>query len=674
MIDFNRTMKTYLLLIALFLAYPLSAQNKTKLTRAESFWGLHFDRHLGLTDSHIGATLTEGMVDSLLNMARPDYIQIDCKGHPGVSSYPTSVGQQAASYDKDPLALIRKVTDAHHVGLYVHYSGVKDLNYVRLHPEQARVQQNGKPDPENTSLWGDYANKLLIPQLKEIALKYHVDGAWVDGEAWAVEPDFGPQALAEFQKETGIVMTSAEPKKSSNYKQFLEFNRKKFISYLKYYTNQVHKEAPKFQICSNWAFSGMMPDPVPGDIGLDFFSGDYDPGNSVNIANWHARALAGQGISFDLMAWSFVHDFANGVSIPKTSLQLCQEAAPVISVGGGIQAYFRQNADISFQPAAFRIMKELADFVIPRREFCKGISIIPQVALLYSTAAWKENVDVIYKSTGVGRIQGILNSLLDGQSSVEVLMTSQFEKRLNQYPVVVIPEWKTIEPELTGMLKKYVAEGGNLLIIGASATAGFDELLGVRQKELPKKMVRNICVGDRFAAVSEEVREVECLPGTTGLFKLYTSADLRFPAELAATVRSFGKGKVAGIYIDFGSSYLINTSPVIRDFTAGIMKQLLPHPIVEIEGSHKVNVVPTTKNGNLLIQLINTSGDHANPNVKGIDEIPALNNLALSVLTPTRPKSVLLQPEGLPLKYTYLNGRTALVVPKLPIHSIIEIK
>ena len=667
-------MKKYLVWVfAILLSCSLSAQNNVKLSRANSFWGLHFDRHLGLTDSHIGATLTEGMVDSLLNMARPDYIQVDCKGHPGVSSYPTEVGQQAASYDKDPLALIRKITDAHQVGLYVHYSGVKDVNYVRLHPEQARVQPNGKPDPENTSLWGDYSEKLLIPQLKEIALKYRVDGAWVDGESWAVEPDFGPNVLASFKKETGIDITAAEPRTSENYRQFLEFNRKKFITYLKNYTHEVHRAAPDFQICSNWAFSGMMPDAIPSDIGLNFYSGDYDPGNSLNIANWHARALSGQGIAFDLMAWSFAHDFSKGVSIPKTSLQLCQEAAPVMSLGGGIQVYFRQNADISFQPAAFRIMKEVADFVIPRRDFCKGVSIIPQVALLYSTAAWKESVDIVYKSTGVSKIQGVLNALLDGQSSVEVLMTKQLEKRMSDFPVIVVPEWKAIEPELDDMLRKYVANGGNLLILGASATERYDDLLGVKQKEAPVKMVRNICVGDRFAAVSEEVRSVKCYPGTTELSRLYTSADLRYPAETAATIRSWGKGKVAGIYIDFGSSYLINTSPVIRDLTANLIKLLCPDPIIRVEGTHKINVVPTTKNGKLLIQLINTSGDHANPNVKGIDEIPVLNNLNVSVLTKSKPKSVVLQPDGTALKYSFANGRTLIVVPKLEIFNTLEI-
>ena len=99
----NQRRIIYVLLIGL-LAVPLNAQNRIK-TRAESFWGVHFDRHTQLTDDHLGKTLTEGMVDSMLTAVRPDYIQVDSKGHPGVSSYPTEVGQQAAGYDKDPLAL-----------------------------------------------------------------------------------------------------------------------------------------------------------------------------------------------------------------------------------------------------------------------------------------------------------------------------------------------------------------------------------------------------------------------------------------------------------------------------------------------------------------------------------------------------------------------------------------
>jgi hypothetical protein len=51
--------------------------HKAKISRKESYWGLHFDQHLSITSSHVGAALTEGMVDSLLMNGRPDYIQFD---------------------------------------------------------------------------------------------------------------------------------------------------------------------------------------------------------------------------------------------------------------------------------------------------------------------------------------------------------------------------------------------------------------------------------------------------------------------------------------------------------------------------------------------------------------------------------------------------------------------
>jgi hypothetical protein len=651
-----------------------SQLHPSKISREASFWGLHFDQHLSATSSHVGAQLTESMVDSILLYGRPDYIQVDCKGHPGISSYPTEVGKKAISFDKDPLALIRKVTDQQQVSLYVHYSGVRDSNYASQHPDQARIQTDGKPDPGNTSFWGDYSDKLLIPQLKELALKYKIDGAWIDGEAWAVQPDYHPAALAEFKKVTGIESIPHKPS-DKYYKEFVEFNRTSFLRYVKHYAKEVHAAAPNFQLCSNWAFSDMMPEPIPNDIGLNFYSGDNDPTNSLNKANWHARALAGQGISFDLMAWSFSMNFKTGIRAPKSSLQLCQELAPVISLGGGVQTYFNQKGDVSFKQKDFSVIKEVADFILPRRDFCKGVSIIPQVALLYSTAAWKQSVDGVYSSSKVEKIQGVLNSLLDGQHAVELLMTHQLLKRLDEFPVVVIPEWQMIEPALETALRKYVYQGGKLMVVGAQATAKFDDILGVKEINAANLTRGYLNVADRFIELESATRLVEPLPGTLVVNKLFPLDDLaEKPFAVTATIANYGKGKTAGIYISLGEFYLNSTSPVVRDLFSDIINRLLPNPFVKIAGSHQVNVVPTTKDKKILIQLINTSGNHANDNVKGLDEITPLHNVSLSVSTKTKPQSVLLQPGATALNFKYVNGRTEIIVPTLPIHQIVEIK
>ena len=636
--------------------------------RSESFWGLHFDRHSEKNDDHLGATLTGEMIDSMLRIARPDYIQVDSKGHPGISSYPTEVGQQAQSYDKDPLALIRKVTNDHNVALYVHYSGVRDVNYVELHPDEARFGSDGKSDGQNTSLWGPYVDKLLIPQLKELALKYKVDGAWVDGESWAVLPDYQPAALEEFKRKTGITeipVLITDP----NYKTFLEFNRKKFISYVKHYAEEVHKVAPAFQICSNFAYSALIPEHVPEDIGLDFLSGDNSSSNSLNDANFHIRCLSNQGKPFDLMAWSFTNP-----NTPKTAIQLCQEGAAIISMGGGFQVYFQQNKDISFQPAMFGVMRDVADFILPRREYCKGVVPVPQIALFYSTAGWKSRVNEVYRLVGVDGMHGILNALLDGQHSVEILMTHHLKKRMKEYPVIVVPEWEIIEPDILKALDAYVREGGNLLVIGADATNQFENILGTRQVSAKQKVSQSLYYNKGFVNINSQYRNVECLADAQVFSSFYTTNDLRFPSGVASSVRKYGKGMVAGIYADIGSSYLSSTSPVLRNFLSDIIKTLFPDELVKVEGSHKLNVVPVTKDSKLLIQLINTSGDHANSNVKGIDEIPPLRNLKISILTSKKPVSVMLQPDGTPIKYDFFNGHITFILPELKIHNIIEIR
>ena len=53
----------------------------------------------------------------ICQLLKPDFIQIDCKGHPGWASYPTKIGNAMPEFEKDTL-----LTDAlgdHIVGQYI---------------------------------------------------------------------------------------------------------------------------------------------------------------------------------------------------------------------------------------------------------------------------------------------------------------------------------------------------------------------------------------------------------------------------------------------------------------------------------------------------------------------------------------------------------------------------
>ncbi|MBN2001659.1 hypothetical protein JW935_29225, partial [candidate division KSB1 bacterium] len=110
--------------ISLLFGKVSSGEMPARLKRSEAFLGVHFDFHAGNDCNHIGQNVDREMVEYILDMAKPDYVQCDCKGHAGFSSYPTKVGNQAPGFVRDPLKIWRQVTAERGVSLYVHYSGV----------------------------------------------------------------------------------------------------------------------------------------------------------------------------------------------------------------------------------------------------------------------------------------------------------------------------------------------------------------------------------------------------------------------------------------------------------------------------------------------------------------------------------------------------------------------
>mgnify|MGYP005891757203 FL=1 len=220
-------------------------------------------------------------------------------------------------------------------------------------------------------------------------------------------------------------------------------------------------------------------------------------------------------------------------------------------------------------------------------------------------------------------------------------------------------------------MQEYVKKGGNLLVIGSEATVLFDDILGVQG--VGERGASCLGFDNRFVDIQGKFREVRCEQGTEELAQLYQTNDFRFPSGSAATIHKYGKGKVAGVYMNIGESYLSTTSPVFRDFLSELIGNLFPEPLVSVKGSHRVHVIPSEKDGRMLIQLVNTSGDHANRSVKGIDEIPELRDLNVVVRSEERPKKVLLQPDGRPLRFDYVDGKVTFVVPDLKIHDIVEI-
>ena len=649
-----------------------TTKHSKRLRRSDSFLGIHFDFHAGDDCREIGKTVTRAMVENIIARVKPDWIQCDCKGHRGLCSYPTKVGHPAPGFVRDPLRIWREVTAERGVALYMHYSGVWDTEAVRRHPSWARVDEKGKRDKNQTSVFGPYVDKLLIPQLRELADVYGVDGVWVDGECWATVPDYGRQVLKAFREATGI-RTIPRKREAPHYSEFLEFCREGFRRYLRHYIDEIHRTNPDFQIASNWSFTSFMPEPV--SAGVDYISGDYSLQNSVNTARLEARCMSNQGKPWDLMAWGFSGRWGENQWSEKTAVQLQQEASIVLQTGGGFQVYYTQKRDASIRDWTMETMAEVAGFCRARQKFCHRAKAVPQVALLNSTAGFYRKSKRLF-SPWEGELLplgGILNCLLESQQSVEILSEHRLAGRLKKYPLVVVPEWEYLAPAFRKDLASYVEEGGKLLLVGPVTAGMFRKELDVKLPGKPTEKLQWLEHGGRLAGV-KGLTQVASLGRRAKLFgKLYPADDRKGPSEVAASVANCGKGKIAAVYLNLGERYRKARTSVVREFLGALVRELFPRPMVEVAGSQYVDVQVNRIDGKLAVSLVNTAGPHHDENVYVFDEIPPIGPLAIAIRTGTRPGKVTLEPGGKRLPFKFKDGAIRLTVPRLEIHGVVVV-
>ncbi len=633
--------------------------------------GLHFDFHARPYEGmpRIGERLTETDIREICRTLRPDCIQIDCKGHPGRASYPTELGNAMPDICFDTMELWRRVTKEEGVKLFVHYSGVLDAYFCEKHPQLAVMRADGSRDGSVTRTFGcGYADALLIPQLKELAGKYGVDGAWIDGECWGTDLDYDPETLTGFEKSSGIKLNGRLPTEngSPEFAAFRRYCRELFVEYVRHYTDEVHKAYPSFMIASNWMFSEYMPEPV--NVELDFLSGDYNPWNSVNSARLAGRALARQGKPWDLMSWNFRVDrdgYAKGRYV-KHPAQIAQEAAAVVSLGGGYQNYITQYKDGSPRMEQIRRMKGVFDILRERQPWCYGGAIVPQIAVFLSDFdRFNAPKKKPFARDGIEGVMGLVALLCDMGHGVSVASEFDFDKG---FKLIAVPEAICGFGGFAGRLLEYAAKGGSLLISGAKSIGEFIKAgLRVKAEDAPEGGAYTQD-GEAFTAVYGAC--ALNAPDAEAIARV--CADARDEGRMYACVLPYGRGLIALIGSDIGLSYFNARQAGHTELMGALLKRLY-EPLVCLESAEgTVEITPLRKDGRLLVQLVNMNGPHADTRAASFDRIQPCRDVKLSVSANKKPSAVVQRPCGRSLDFTWDGRRAVFTLDRVDVHEIIE--
>lgn len=631
--------------------------------RSESFFGLHFDLHPAETDTALGRDVTREMIAKLLDAARPDYVQYDSKGHRGLLGWPSAIGPSAPGIVNDSLRLWRDVTAERGVALYIHFSGVWDTEAIRRHPAWARLDSNGKPDDRNTSTFGPYSDELMIPQLREAATKYELDGAWVDGECWSVQLDYSPRALAGWRKITGRDFAPAKPNEPY-WHEWLDFNRENFRNYVRHYIDALHQSHPQFQIASNWLYSTLVPEEPA--LPVDFLSGDYLGNASISNARLEARYLAQTGRPWDLMAWGFQQADSNRVGhIHKPAIQLQQEAGVVLAQGGGFQVYYQPSRTGHFEDSHIQVMGKVARFCRDREAASHKTESIPQIGVVFSKESLYRRSNRMFGGWGraSGAANGWLDALLACQWSVDVIPDWKLARIMRQYPLIVMPDWLDPAQSTLDLLLDYAHQGGRLIVSGAANAQRLAGRLGFQPAGDPADQPAFLAGGEVLG--NHKGLWLDVTPGECRVLEhRYPALDSRTGGKPAAIARSWGSGEVVIVPGPTGDVYMATHAPAIRDF---VRRLVVPRfkPRFSVDAPPTVEVALRRKGDQTLIHLLNTTAMQVAGDYAALDFVPAVGPIRLT-LDQLKPKTVRLLPENRILRAPY-------AVDRLHVHAIVSV-
>lgn len=636
--------------------------------RTESFFGIHFDFHAAPGDI-VPTVYCPEAFEAMLDQVKPDYVQCDTKGHPGLSSYPTKVGNRATQVREDILKMLRSITKKRGIPLYGHHSSVYDAKVCADYPQWAAVLPSGEPNEKFLSVFSPYADEILIPQLKELAGEYGLDGVWLDGDCWGARVDYSTWAVSAYKEKYG-----AEPPRpeDENFEDYRQFCRQGFLNYVNHYTTEVQKEYPAFEVVSNWIYSRNMPGRMTTPVSC--LSGDLDSRDALASGRIHGRIFEARGLPWDLMGWGF-----NLQPEPATCSghnhtlkgrdQHLQEAAAVLALGGGYQFYNLQYGNGgTLQKWAIPIWKDTAEFC-RERNICHRGRLMPQVGVLLPNQPNPTTSDNCYSLNDSARSLGSWVCVLQesGLSCSVVFEHDDFSR----YPVLVAPNSAAYSPDAIDALTAYVLGGGKLIIDGGS-TEHLQALTGIVKKSEEENRLVFLEGDGRLAAARIPFKTFESISAQP-VSHCYTENIFEAPSLPSAYLNSVGAGKVCALTFPIKPFYDLNRASPLYSFVRKLMDAVEFVPYVSVSGSNYAEITVLTKEDCTLVNLLNRAGESQVPAVRCYDEVPCIGPLTVTIRDKTV-TSVTQIPGNVSLPMTPVEDGFQVTVDRLHIHTVLKLE
>ncbi|MBO7618878.1 MAG: hypothetical protein J6T06_00090, partial [Victivallales bacterium] len=266
--------------------------------------------------------------------------------------------------------------------------------------------------------------------------------------------------------------------------------------------------------------------------------------------------------------------------------QYCQEAAVTIATGGAF-AFFNIHYGFggAIQQWAIPIWAKTAEFC-RARQICFKSRITKEIGVIFpSDRNQPSNAGIFTGNPGSWNLAQWLDLLQDTQYSTKVVFEYQLaEDDLSEYKTIVIPPTANLSEKAVDSLKKYVANGGKLLIDGPSAKL-FDGWGGFTSGAMTDILA---FIDGGGALAGGETQGVALTPldghavGAIYDDNIYDSGHTH-----AAVTAKLQNGRYCALAFNMALFYAKNRSSAIRRFLTSMLEGELGYqPTVRVTGSH----------------------------------------------------------------------------------------
>jgi len=422
----------------------------------------HFDMHTPAQVENVGRDFDPQTFAQALKETGAEAVSYFSRRTYGWSYYPTRVGLPHPHLQRDVFGDGVKALKGKGLRVIAYYAidnippplGERHIEWCRFCPD-------GVPRLNDDSGYlacpiGPFPEQMLIPQFREIASTYPVDGFFLDG----VYSFFKSPCYCERCRQAFGGPIPHQPD-DPTWRAFRHFQVQRIWDVFGRAAAEVARVRPGCVMGINWMASTWYSVPPPASVG--YLTGDPPVDNLAFETAYQLAAWSWRDKPADLMNQRMLHSWSDFTC--RTPENIETEFATALAAGGKLfVGDLLQPVNVRPDPEVMTLFRTCFDFCAPRERIAKGTQAVSDIAILSSPETLRSRGGEW--TTDENPLKGAYLALVEDGLTADILFDADSEGHLAKYRALVVPEQAFIGRNASQAIRRFVGGGGGLIVTG----------------------------------------------------------------------------------------------------------------------------------------------------------------------------------------------------------------